>query len=735
MKVERSKGGRTMILNRISRRTFLKASAATTALLSLGTFELETWQRLNAEGEGEVKVTPTLCNACSSKCGIKVYTKNGRLWKVEGHPDHPYSKGKICARGHGLATLAYSPDRIKEPLKKNGDGKFEPISWEQAYQEIGQKLKEILAKDGPEKVVYVEDPRPTGKFYGPRFLAAIGSPNYFNHLTACSNARDTGFLHTIGAVPGSDIANSKYILFIGRSYGDGVRPASVQALVQAKENGAHVVIVDPRLNNTAPLADEWLSIRPGTDLALVLALSNVLIDEGLYDKEFIAKYSVGFEDFANKVSSYTPDWAEKITGIPKETITRIAREMGKAKPKAVIEQSWRGGFGCNYANSVDTGRAVALFNALLGNFQQPGGYIFGKPPQLGKLDPTLHPEPGKSSLPRIDQEFSLVDPHSGVASILPKKIDEGKVKAAFICQTNPVRGYTNPKVMADSLEKLELMVVIDVQMSETALVADYVLPEPSYLERDDVIEGIPGGKPAIALRQKVIEKVYPHTVPADQIFTEIAKAAGIGEYFNFTLEELNRALLAPLSISLEELREKGTIVLNDPVKMGEVPKLKTPSGKIEFYNESFKKAGFSPVVEWKEPLVKPEKDSFRLITGKQSFHTHAYTVNLPYLLQITKDYEAERLWMNRKRAEEMGLKDGDLVEVSSSEATSKIRIKVTDRIHPEALFIPSPYGNYSPYLTLAKGVGFSYMDHVPYHIDPMGGTPMIHEVIVKIRKV
>lgn len=724
-----------MIQREISRRTFLKASAATTALLSLGSLDLKSWQRLNAENEADIRVTPTTCNACSSKCGIRVYTKNGRLWKVEGHPDHPFSKGKICARGHGLGTLAYSPDRIKEPLKKNSEGKFEPITWEKAFQEIGQKLKEIIAKDGPDKITYIEDPRPTGKFYGPRLLAALGSPNYFNHLTVCSNARDTGFNHTIGAVPGADIANSKYILFIGRSYGDGVRPASVQALVQARENGAYVVIVDPRLNNTVPIANEWLAIRPGTDLALVLAMSNVLVSEGLYDKEFIANNAVGFEEYAKSLSTYTPEWAEKITGIPKEKIIQIAEGMGKAKPKAVIEQSWRGGFGCTYGNSVDTARAIALFNALLGNFQQPGGYIFGKPPKLGKLDPALHPEPPKVTLPRVDREYPLVDSHAGVASIIPKKVKEGALKAAIICQTNPVRGYTNPKMMTEALEQMELVVVIDVQMSETALAADYVLPEPSYIERDDLLEGIPGGKPAIALRQKVIEKVYPNTMPADQIFTEIAKAAGVGQYFNFTVDELNQAMLSSYSISLQEMREKGSMILNDPVKMGVMPKLKTPSGKVEFVNESFREAGFSPIVAWKEPLVKPDADSFRLITGKQSYHTHAYTTNLPYLLQITKDYQSERLWINRKRANEMGIKEGDLVEVVSSEATSKVRVKLTDRIHPEAVYIPSPYGNFSPNLTLANGVGFSYMDHVPYHIDPMGGTSMIHEVIVKIRKV
>ncbi len=724
-----------MFRNQISRRTFLKASAATTALASIGTIGFNSWQTLYAENKENVSITPSLCNACSSKCGILVHSKEGRLWKVEGHPDHPFSKGKICARGHGVATLAYSPDRITQPLKKTEDGQFAPITWEEAYQEIGTKLNQIIKKDGPDKVVFVEDPRPTGKFYGPRFLAAIGSPNYFNHLVVCSNARDTGFIHTIGGVPGADIANSKYIMFIGRSYGDGLRPASVQALAKAKDNKAKVVLVDPRLNNTAPFADEWLSIRPGTDLAFVLAMSNVLIKEELYDKEFISNYSVGFEDYAKEIEKYTPEWAEKISGISKETIIRIAREMASVKPMAVIEQSWRGAFGSTYANSVDTGRAVALFNALLGNLQQKGGFTFPKAPKLGTLDPLKHPEPAKSKLPRVDAEFHLVSKGAGVASVIPQKAMEGKVKAAIIIQTNPVRGYGNPQHMMEGLEKLELMVVIDVQMSETTLVADYVLPEPSYLERDDVLEGLPGGKPAVCLRQKAIDLVHPDTVPADKIFTEIAKAMGLGQYFNFTVDELNQAMLAPLGIALTEMKKKGTIVLNDPIKLGQVPQLKTPSGKVEFYNESFAKAGFWPIVKWVEPKVMPDQDSFRLITGKQSYHTHAYTANLPYMLQITKDYQSERLWINKQRADQMGLKDGDLVEVESSITKSQVKIKVTERLHPECVYVPSPYGNFSEHLHLANGVGFSYMDHIPVQVDPIGGTSMIHEIIVKVRKV
>ncbi|MCL6574223.1 MAG: molybdopterin-dependent oxidoreductase, partial [Bacillus sp. (in: Bacteria)] len=273
-----------MLESKISRRGFIKASAATTVLVSAGTASFQEWSNVyvKASEKTEIKEIGSTCNGCSSKCGIIGHVKNGRLWKLTGHPDHPYSKGKLCARGHGYATIVYATERLTEPLKKVGEGKFEPISWEQAYKEIAEKLNKIIAEHGPRAISLTEDPRATGKFYSPRFINALGSPNYYTHHVVCSNSRDAGFLHTLGVTATSaDISSSKYIMFIGRSYGDAIRPSSVQSLVDAKDNGAKIVIVDTRLNNTGNLATEWLAIRPGTDLALVLAMSHVLIKENL----------------------------------------------------------------------------------------------------------------------------------------------------------------------------------------------------------------------------------------------------------------------------------------------------------------------------------------------------------------------------------------------------------------------------------------------------------------------
>jgi len=725
------------MLNSISRRSFLKATAATAAAVSLSTLDIKSWSKAQAENVNSVviKKIPSTCNACSSQCGLIAYTKNGRLWKLEGHPDHSSSHGKLCARGHGYATLIYSPERITQPMKRVADGDFEPISWEQAYAEIGEKMKSVLQTYGPEQIALIQNPTPVGVVYATRFIHALGSANYYTHNVACNNSRDAGFNHTLGGVPSADVANSKYIMFIGRSYGDGIKPSSLSALTKAKDAGAKVVIVDPRYNNTGPFADEWLAIRPGTDLALVLAMANVLIEKDLYDQQFIAKHSIGFAEFKTEVAQYTTDWAEEKTGIKKEIIERIAIEMAMAKPKAVIEQSWRGAFGCNYANSTETARMVALFNAMLGNIQQEGGHIFGIGAGLGELDHDQHPQPEVTLTKEGQEDFPLAPRGRGIANIVPLRAKEGKMKAVIVNRANPAIGYGNPEYYKEAFALIDLVVTIDVQMSETALLSDYVLPEPCYLERDDAVAGISGSRASVALRQKVVEKVHPLTEPGDVIFTELAKACGVEKYFNFTLEQYNEAALAPLGISMAEMREKGTILLDRRAETGEMPTLKTPSGKVEFYSVAFKEAGFSPVTTWIPPLVSPEKNSYRLTTGKQAIHSHTQTANIPILMQITKDYNLERLWMNRSEAKAKGIADGELVEVKSELATSRVRVMLTDRLHPETVYTPSHYGNTSKYLRTAKGVGFGFMEHVPFHFEPMSGSSMIHEVIVEVRKV
>lgn len=730
-----------MAENAITRRSFLAGSAGVAALAATsGLMGFDDWEQAHAEGAGgggETRTVHTLCNACSSKCGYTAYVVDGRLTKLIADEDHPHSRGKLCARGYGYSQIAYSKDRLTDPLKRNADGQFEAITWDQAYREIADKVHDILEAEGPEALALVQDPRPSGRYYTKRFMDALGSPNVYTHGAACDLSRESGMTQVIGTGSySSDVAESRMTMFIGRSYADAIRPSSVAALQKAHENGARIVIVDPRCNNSRRFADEWVPINPGTDLAFVLAMSHVLVTRGLYDKEYVAANTVGFDEWARALMDCTPQWAERVTGIESSTIESLAVQFAAAAPAASIESSWRGAFGCSYANSGETARAVCLFNTLLGCWNRKGGALFVPNVSAGDLDEsTFPPVPKPEGRIAGSEEYPLALTGMGTNLFAAQLAREGRMKGMFFYNSNMAAGYSNPAYLADALGNLDLCVVVDVQMSETAMVADYVLPDTSYLERLELPEFIGGKVPAVALRDQVLEKIHPNTRPVDQIFGELAEACGVGEYFGFSVDELADAQLRTVGLSLEALKTTGTAYFADRAfEYDTVPKWKTPTGRIQFVSEACEQAGLSPYPTWVEPDTMPVGNELRLIGGKQAIHSHTQTTNIEDLMQITKDYDLTRVWLNADVASRLGIEDGDEVEVSNPQHTGRVRVRVTQRINPTALYLPSHYGCTSPEQHTAYGVGLRQMDFVPFHIEPAYGGAMTQEALVTVKK-
>ena len=600
----------------VTRRTFLKGSAATAALAATGAgvCSLGAWQAevAHAEGSYERKEGASLCNGCSSKCGLVATTLGGQLFTLRGSDVHPYAKGTICGRGHGVAQIAYSDERLTQPMRRAADGSFEAIDWDTAFSEIGAKVKDILAKNGPEALAIVQDPRPSGKEYSKRFINALGSANIYTHGAACNSSKEAGFAQTIGTGNFSvDFGNSKMVVFIGRSYGDGIRPSSVQSLAAAADKGTRIVIVDPRLNNSGIFATDWVSIKPGTDLAFLLGICNVLIEEDLYDHEFVEQNAVGFDEFAAQAKEYTPAWAEQQCGVPAATIEEIARALAKAAPAAAVEASWSAAFGCAHQNSFDTARAVTAVNALLGSWGAKGGALLTSSPKAGDIDKQKFPSAPKPEAKRVgDKEYPLAPSGMGSNLAVLQAALDGAMKGVFFYNSNAVQGYAQPKVWREGLEKTDLVVTIDVQMSETALASDYVLPECTYLERMELPEFIGGKKHYVAMRTQVLEPIHPETKPCDEIFAGLAEACGVGEYFPFTVEELAAAQLETVGVSLDELKEKGIVELSDPGFEYKTPKFKTPTEKFQFSSEAVGEAGLNPVIGWTPRLVEPKHGEF-----------------------------------------------------------------------------------------------------------------------------
>lgn len=284
----------------ITRRSFLKiAGGSALASATWQGFGCDIWKSA-ARRNPDIKVIPTQCQGCgANRCAVFAYVRNGRVWKIEGNPEANNNLGTVCPRGHGYIHELYDPHRIKQPLKRNESGGYEPISWEQAFSEISTQLNLIMMDNGPQSVFWLHYPMANAAL-GFRFMHSLGSPNIFSHGSTCFTARNAAFNATCGGLPGVDLKNSRYTIIVGRNPSGGIKLQQMKDLTYAKENGGKIVVVDPRHSETAIIADEWLPVKPGTDLALILAMLNVIIEEGLYDKDFVKKILSGSTGFRMK---------------------------------------------------------------------------------------------------------------------------------------------------------------------------------------------------------------------------------------------------------------------------------------------------------------------------------------------------------------------------------------------------------------------------------------------------
>lgn len=739
--------------SKITRRSFLAGAAGTVAVGAAANYVgFDVWQQAKAaessahdadgpqDGE-DVLAGHSCCNGCYNRCGFFAYTKAGRLSKVVPDPEHASSMGKMCARGYGFTQIAYSAHRLTDPLKRTEDGTFEAISWEQAYREIGERVSKIVDESGPESLALIESGACDADFYGQRLFHALGSNNIYTHGSACSSGKEGGLNQVVGSDSFStDFANAKMVMFIGRSYADGVCPSSLADLASAHDRGCYVVMVDPRYNSTMKFCDEWVPINPGTDLAFILAMANVVVSNGWQDQDYIDQYTVGFETWEKDLAQYTPEWAEPICGVPADDIVRLATMFHENAPAASIENGWKAATGSAYRNSGEAARALGCFNALLGAYGREGGAYLPMWASFGDLTDERFAEPPEPEAPQLgSEEFPMVLHYMGSSRYLADKIDDGTVRGMFFCQSNMAFGYSNPQRIGEILDKLDLIVDIDVHMSETAMHADYVLPDTSYLERDDVVRTLGGSVSAVTLRSQVLDVIHPNTRPQWQIWTELAKACGVEQYFDFTLDELNEALLDTVGLTLDEMREKGTVTFPDETIDFDAPiEFWTDSGKLQFTSDAAEQMGLTPDPTWVEPEVMPDPDSpdeFRLIGGKQSVHSHGTTSDIEDLISISKEYGLDRIWINADKAAALGIRDGEKVEVYNDLARGEIRAKVTSRLNPTCVWMPLAYGCRSPWLMNGYGYGLNYMDFVPYQMDPYYASAENQETLVKIRKV
>jgi len=519
----------------VSRRRFLQGSVALSILGAVGVSSASELVKENKDKKLKFKVVPTVCEMCVNKCTAYAKVENGVVKKLDPNPHFPKSKNMLCARGDAGIHALYDPDRLKYPLVRigpKGSGKFKRVSWDEAYEAIlnGTKhfkgLKQILdeEKDNRSTIGYCAGEGMAEHTYKILMQDMLGSSNFINHASICLQTTVSGYALTIGGYGQADLENAKYIIMAGANRAEAiVTPDTMDLFKRTRGRGAKLIVVDPRYTYTAAHADEWLGINVGTDLAFVLALTYVVLKEQLYNVEFVEKNFDGFEEYKNHILSnnYTPQWAEQITGIKAQKIEKIAREFMDNAPQAVYYQGRRTAWSLQ---DFQLRRAQAIFTALGGGIDVKGGIVFGKKLPLGEHE--INTPMYANAQERIDVNEAKLVGATGTWIGWRNMVAEGKtpypIRAFFVYKQNPMLSVPNIAKTKKMLEKMDLVVTIDTMPSDTVIMSDVVLPECTYLEREDPVKSFGGVQPAIVLRQKVIDPLYD-TKPMIEIARGLAQ--------------------------------------------------------------------------------------------------------------------------------------------------------------------------------------------------------------------
>lgn len=537
----------------LDRRDFLKVSTAVCAGVGLSGCVLK---KLIESEEAEAPWPPgperwvaSVCQQCPGGCGITVRVIDGTAVKIDGLPFHPINRGRLCAVGQAGLQVLYDPDRIKGPMRQmggRGSSNWQSLSWDEAVRLVAEKLTEIRGRDESHTVaILAGQPRGLMDRLLARFLEAYGSPNYIRN-SCDGTAKAVLLTQGIDTLVGYDLEHSNFILSFGYSLVEAgwspVLAHRIYGYLRQERPGvkAKIVQVEPRLSMTGARSDRWIPITPGTDGALALGLAYVIVREGLYDKRFVEEQTFGFEDWRDGsgashfgfksllLKEYQPEEVSTITGVPVETIIRLAKEFAREKPAVALAE--RGA--SMHTNGLYTRMAIHCLNALVGSINVPGGVVLPEEVPLTSWPPVESDALGRKGrlMPRIDHAGTARFPiASHVFSQVPRSIlrqDPYPINALFLYYANPIHSAPDALGFAKAFEKVPFIVSFSPFMDESAQQADLILPDHTYLERwqDDPV--LPVMKhPVLGIRRPVVKPLYDTRNTADVIIG-IAKAIG-----------------------------------------------------------------------------------------------------------------------------------------------------------------------------------------------------------------
>ena len=678
--------------------------------------------------ETTTRVAKTICNLCPIRCGLDIQVEDDRIVKAEGMPEHPLRQ--TCIKSQAIMDWVYNKERVTQPMRKV-KGQWQEVSWDQALGFITDKLKSIKEKDGSRSlVVHLGFPfigTPLEKL-ARRFCEVYGSPNFTTGGSLCFCAR----------MIGQSITFNHYTTVLSPNYHGtqcnlvwGMNPAEsslllTRAINDSRKKGAKLVVIDPRVIPLAKEADIHAKIRPGTDTALALGMLNVVIGEGLYDKEFVERWTYGFDKLVEHVKDYPPEKVAEITWVPADTIKDIARMYANSKPACITQ-----GVALDHCtNGVQTSRALACLIAICGNYDVPGGSTFSRTLKQESL------RVSKDMTGEIGASYPLFSRFMRESSSAPvtDAILEGKpypIKALIIDGSNVGQTWPATKKVRQAFEQLDLSVVMDMFVNETAEMADVFLPAATFVESTVLKDYAPVSAAMVVLSQEAV-KPLGNSWPDWKFWVELGKRMGYEEYFPWnTDDELYATLLEPSGLTVEQLKEKpGGVFHHDRQQQRYLADgFHTPSGKVELYSDLMKQYGYDPMPTHREPAESPiskpdlaKEYPLILITGaKVGAYVHSQLRNVE---AMRKRHPEPLAQIHTDTAKGLDIAEGDMVKVETSRGSVEMRAQLTSDILPRVVSIPHGW----------EGEANANLLTSSQEMDPISGFPAFKSMLCRIRK-
>jgi anaerobic selenocysteine-containing dehydrogenase len=649
---------------------------------------------VSAKGlDSRAGIVKSTCTLCSSGCGVLIRIEGGRPVKVEGDPEHQASRGALCVRGAASLEYLTSPERLTLPLMRagaRGEGKWREVSWDEALDAVASALAKAKLEYGPESVVFA---RGGAKGYQDRYLARFanhfGSPNVTATSNICHVPRMNAARLTHGYFPMPDYEYPPATVLLW-----GVNPAATnlpqhERIKRAVAAGSKLVVVDVAETWYTRRADLWVQPRPASDLALALGVIRVVIEEGVFDADFVEHWTVGFDRLREAVSACTPEETERITWVPADTVRRLAHAYAASRPAAL---DWGNALD-GTINSFQFGRALSILRALCGNLGVPGGEIDWAPPSVVP--------PGSSELNAQDviapelrarrigtEEKILPIYYSGLPQKTIKAIledDPYHVEALFVPGCAMLHSYNDSEQVRRALGKVGFCAVSDWFMTPTAEMADIVLPVATYLELDAI--HMCEVAPTVSIVQKVAQ--VGEAWSDLRIYSGLSQRLGFGEAF--WADDIAAAdyLLGPTGLTFAELREVGQLPAQKVYRAHERDGFQTPSRKVELYSQQLADWGYDPVPVYREPPETPfsapglvERYPLILTSQKPAEFTHTSGRQIPSLREAHPD---PLVRLHPDTAAGLGVSEGDWVFIENGRGRIRQRVTLADTLDPRVV--------------------------------------------------